>query len=271
MIGVCGQNTSPGNLATGREGLEGNFTPAEVPIAGTLQQWPEWKRAHPRLCSTFPRICLDDTPPAFKITTMALADLHEDMLGIGSAWFVPAVLLCAACGLMAKPEKSAELAAAEDMAPASRREDVDRCIDWWGSGPRVTPKALKAFVAALLLIELLGLTVPQTDVFTLPEVLRRVRAHPYGSQGDLGFGQGFTSAGLGLMPRLTYLFMPGLSDATADGYAAAFAIVRLSVLASWCAFLALPTSAKASRVCFTWGAVFYVLMASLGHLIRVGF
>jgi len=42
-----------------------------------------------------------------------------------------------------------------------------------------------------------------------------------------------------------------------------FSVLRASLLASWCTFLALPSSWASSWACFVWGAAVYVVMASL--------
>ena len=42
------------------------------------------------------------------------------------------------------------------------------------------------------------------------------------------------------------------------------AILRTSVLVSWCTFLAAPCAWRLSWVCFVWGALVYVVMTILG-------
>ena len=200
-----------------------------------------------------------------QVSTMAISDLWEKMLGIGSGWFVLVVLACAVCGLRAsKPSSSGEGESTENTSSQSTSP-----FDWWSVGPRITLASLKVFVTALLLVELLGLAAPEEDVLTLPEIIRRVRAHPYGKNPELGFLSGFTVADAQLLPHLTYLFMPNLNDSTADSYAAVFSVLRASLLASWCTFLALPSSWASSWACFVWGAAVYVVMASLGRESRL--
>lgn len=233
----------------------------DVPILRPLQQWPEWKHSHAHLCSLFRGLCMEHDSTSFKVSTMAISDLWEKMLGIGSGWFVLVVLACAVCGLRAsKPSSSGEGESTENTSSQSTSP-----FDWWSVGPRITLASLKVFVTALLLMELLGLAAPEEDVLTLPEIIRRVRAHPYGKNPELGFLSGFTVADAQLLPHLTYLFMPNLNDSTADSYAAVFSVLRASLLASWCAFLALPSSCSwaSSWACFVWGAAVYVVMASL--------
>ncbi|CAE7208250.1 VWA3A [Symbiodinium sp. CCMP2456] len=237
-----------------------DVAPSNVaPAAWAEQEWPEWKRSHRRICSLFRGLCPDSTATAFKVTAMATADCLENMLGIGSGWFVLAVLPCAAFGLSRQEVDKA--------AVGLCRQGPGSCVDWWSRGPQITPVSLKVFLTVLLLIELLGLQAPQSDVFTLPETIRRVRAHPYGRTPELGLRWGFAcgdDGDAGLMPRLTYIFMPNLNDATADSYASMFSILRTSLLASWCAFLVLPCNWASSWACFVWGVVVYVVMASLG-------
>lgn len=247
-----------------------DFDPNDMPAAWAEQQWPEWKRSHRRICSFFRGLCPDSTATAFKVTAMATADMLENMLGIGSGWFVLAVLPCAAFGIFVLPRR--------DEAPQDRvdkaavgpcRLGPASCIDWWSCGPQITPASLKVFLTVLLLIELLGLQAPQSDVFTLPETIRRVRAHPYGRTPELGLRWGFAcgdDGDAGLMPRLTYVFMPNLNDATANSYASVFSILRTSLLVSWCAFLVLPCAWASSWACFVWGVVVYVVMASVGTM-----
>ncbi|CAE7618316.1 unnamed protein product [Symbiodinium sp. CCMP2592] len=238
--------------------------PNDAPILRPLQQWPEWKRSHSRVCSLFRGLCMENDNTSFKVSTMAISDLWEKMLGIGSGWFALVVLACAGCGLRARrmPEITAQSkgGSTEDTST----ESSSHFLDWWSDGPfRITLASLKVFVTALLLVELLGLAAPEEDVLTLPEIIRRVRAHPYGKNPALGFLSGFTVADAQLLPHLTYLFMPNLNDSTADSYAAVFSVLRTSLLTSWCAFLALPSSWRSSWACFVWGAAVYVVMASL--------
>ena len=192
-----------------------------------------------------------------EVSTMAISDLWEKMLGIGSGWFVLVVLACAVSGLRAQSKGGST----EDT---STETESTSHFDWWSDGPQITVASLKVFVTALLLVELLGLAAPEEDVLALPEILLRVRAHPYGKNPELGFLWGFTVADAQLLPRLTYLFMPNLNDSTADSYATVFSVLRASLLASWCTFLALPSSWASSWACFVWGAAVYVVMASLG-------
>jgi len=247
---------------------EPQLTPEEKPIERPLQQWPNWKRSHEHVCRLFPGLlCSDSLVPSFKVSSMATLDLREDMLGIGSGWFVLAVLPCVARGLcLARNQEASKDRVDRATAVAPSREVA--FIHWWSCGPQITMASLKAFLAALLLIELLGLQAPQTNVFALPETIRRVRAHPYGRKPELGFQSGLTSGEADLMPRLTYIFMPSLNDATADSYATVFSILRSSVLVSWCAFLALPGAWTASWGCFLCGVVVYVVMAALGTMFQ---
>ncbi|CAE7618228.1 VWA3A [Symbiodinium sp. CCMP2592] len=242
-----------------------DVAPNDMPAAWAEQQWPEWKRSHRRICSLFRGLCPDSTATAFKVTAMATFDMLENMLGIGSGWFVLVVLPCAACGLFLLPRR--DEAPQERVGPCRQRKAS--CIDWWSCGPQITPASLKVFLTVLLLIELLGLQAPQSDVFTLPEMIRRVRAHPYGRTPELGLRWGFAcgdDGDAGLMPRLTYVFMPNLNDATADSYAWVFSILRTSLLVSWCTFLVLPCAWAPSWACFVWGVVVYVVMASVGTM-----
>ncbi|CAE7657302.1 unnamed protein product [Symbiodinium sp. CCMP2456] len=241
--------------------------PNDVPILRPLQQWPEWKRSHAHLCSLFRGLCMEHDSVAFKVSTMAISDLWEKMLGIGSGWFVLVVLACAASGLLGGRRMPESPQGKPSSASGERgsREGTCHFVDWWSDGPRITLASLKVFVTALLLVELLGLAAPEEDVLTLPEIIRRVRAHPYGKTVELGFLSGFTVADSQLLPRLTYLFMPNLNDSTADSYAAVFSVLRASLLASWCTFLALPSASwpASSWRCFVYGAFVYVAMASL--------
>ena len=65
-------------------------------------------------------------------------------------------------------------------AASSSAFRLDKLTAWWHRGPRLSVIALKVYVCMLLLIELLGASSPLVSVLSLPEILRRVRRHPYG-------------------------------------------------------------------------------------------
>ncbi|CAE7618334.1 unnamed protein product [Symbiodinium sp. CCMP2592] len=233
----------------------GNWAPALVD-----QQWVEWKASHPRLCSVFTHICLYNiSPPSNRLAIITAQDMRENMLGIGSCWFVPLVLLCTAFGVW-RPGLP--------PAASSSAFRLDKLTAWWHRGPRLSAISLKVCVCTLLLIELLGLTAPMLAVLSLPDTLRRVRRHPYGPAEELGLLEGHSLAETPhLMPRLTYLFMPDLDDSTADGYASFHAGLLATMLFAWCIFLAAPcTWRRTCTACYTWGAAMYFYSGSLGMM-----
>mmetsp|Transcript_89077 Transcript_89077/g.212683 ORF Transcript_89077/g.212683 Transcript_89077/m.212683 type:complete len:549 (+) Transcript_89077:66-1712(+) len=230
----------------------GNWAPALVE-----PQWAEWKASRPRFCSIFPRLCAADGL-SVRVTIMAAQDMRESMLGIGSCWFVPFVILCTAFGVL------------RPGLPAASNSSfhLDKLTAWWHRGPRLSAISFKAYLCMLLLIELLGLSAPEPTVLSLPEALGRVRRHPYGPGAELGLLEGHGLADSPhLIPRLTYLFMPGLDDSTADGYASFHAVLRATLIGAWCIFLVTPSTWKmTSTACYTWGAAMYVYFGSLSMI-----
>ena len=142
----------------------GNWAPALVE-----PQWAEWKASHPKFCSMFRPLC-DMVFPSNQLAVMTAQDMREHMLGIGSCWFVPLVILCTAFGVL-----RLGLPAASNSS-----FHLDKLTAWWHRGPRLSVISLKVYVCMLLLIELLGLSAPEPAVLSLPEALGRVRRHPYG-------------------------------------------------------------------------------------------
>ena len=70
-----------------------------------------------------------------------------------------------------------------------------------------------------------------------------------------------------LFPRLTYLFMPGLDDSTADGYASFHAVLCATLLGAWCIYLVAPSTWKmTSTACYTWGAAMYFYFGSMSMM-----
>ncbi|CAE7618251.1 unnamed protein product [Symbiodinium sp. CCMP2592] len=230
----------------------GNWAPALV-----HPEWAEWKASHPRFCSMFPRLCADDGLEV-QVIVMAAQDMRERMLGIGSCWFVPLVLLCTAFGVW-RP----------GLPPVSSSAfRLDKLTAWWHRGPQLSAISLKVYVCTLLLIELLGASSPLVSVLSLPEILRRVRRHPYGPGDGVGL---FAVHGLAdtphLMPRLTYLFMPDLNDSTVDSYASFHAMLRATLLIAWCIFLVAPRAWRTtSATSYTWGAAMYFYFGSLSMM-----
>ncbi|CAE7271940.1 unnamed protein product [Symbiodinium necroappetens] len=220
-------------------------------------QWAEWKASRPRFCSIFPRLCAADGL-SVRVTIMAAQDMRESMLGIGSCWFVPFVILCTAFGVL------------RPGLPAASNSSfhLDKLTAWWHRGPRLSVISLKVYVCMLLLIELLGASSPLVSVLSLPEILRRVRRHPYGPGDEVGLFDGHGLADSPhLMPRLTYLFMPDLDDNTADGYASFHAVFRATLLAAWCIFLVAPcTWRMTSPACYASGAAMYFYFGSLSMM-----
>ncbi|CAE7657311.1 unnamed protein product [Symbiodinium sp. CCMP2456] len=161
--------------------------------------------------------------------------MREDMLGIGSYWFVPLVLLCTAFGVW---RPGLPLAANN---PAFR---LDKLTAWWHRGPQLSVISLKVYACVLLLIELLGVT----------EELGLLEGHSVEEMPHL-------------MPRLTYFFMPDLDDNTADSYASFHAVLRATLLAAWCIFLVAPCSwRRTSTTCYAWGAALYFYFGSLSMM-----
>ncbi|CAE7244069.1 unnamed protein product [Symbiodinium microadriaticum] len=244
------------SLKTKLQGESEALQPGNWATALVEPQWAEWKASHPRLCSMFQRMCSDKGFLSVRVAVMAAQDMREHMLGIGSCWFVPLVILCTAFGVL------------RPGLPAASNSSfhLDKLTAWWHRGPRLSVISLKVYVCMLLLIELLGASSPLVSVLSVPEILRRVRRHPYGSRDEPGLFVGKSlEDSPHLMPRLTYLFMPDLDDGTADGYASFHAGLRATLLGAWCIFLVTPcTWNKISTVCFTWGAAMYFYFGSLG-------
>ena len=123
----------------------------------------------------FQRMCSDKGFLSVRVAVMAAQDMREHMLGIGSCWFVPLVILCTAFGVL------------RPGLPAASNSSfhLDKLTAWWHRGPRLSVISLKVYVCMLLLIELLGASSPLVSVLSVPEILRRVRRHPYGSREAL--------------------------------------------------------------------------------------
>ena len=258
-----------GSTVAPQSSTDTDAIPSSPLLRPMLEEWPAWKRSHPRFCNAFPTMCTDAVVECFRLAIMSAQDLRENMLLVGSCWFVPVVMACSLYGIrhMGRPATPCSGPALAHGVGADQvgTSYFDAYITWWTTGPQLSAKSLKIFLTALLLIELLGLSAPQTVVLSLPEMVQRVRAHPYGPSPELGFGRGFVGGDQpSLMPRLTYIFMPSLDDATADTYAFVFACLRNLLLVSWCVFLAAPHSwSRVSYLCYTYGMVVYVVMASL--------
>ena len=155
-------------------------------------------------------------------TLMAAQDMREHMLGIGSCWYVPLVILCTAFGVL-RPG----LPAASNSAFR-----LDKLTTWWHRGPRLSVISLKVYVCMLLLIELLGASVPENAVLALPDILRRVKRHPEFSPHSASVALSRTKScrGPGLLSRqlceestrVVYQGPAGIFDGTSAGRKAIF-------------------------------------------------
>ena len=94
----------------------------------------------------FQHVCADDNILSFRIATMTAQDVREHMLGIGSCWFMPLVILCTAFGVWWP---------GLPPAASSSAFRLDKLTAWWHRGPQVA-------------------------ILSLPDMLKRVRRHPYG-------------------------------------------------------------------------------------------
>ena len=140
----------------------------------------------------------------------------------------------------------------------------DKLAAYWSAGPQLCypRQSLKLAVLLLLTIDLLGLTAPEVNLLSVPEVVNISRSHPHLPQQVI---------------PLTRYFMPDISPSNATAVAAAVArleSMRWLLLYSWGAYLALPSptpiAALVSSSCYIVGAACYVLLGSLSLMYGLG-
>ena len=208
-------------------------------------------RAAPAACS----LCqFQDKGDRFFVAVHAAASMRL------STWAVPIVLwaLAALGGRVALLSWVRHDAPRRSAASAHwRRTPLNLFAVFWSQGhgfahPIAT---LKLTILLLLTIDLLGIGAPELNIVAAPELIARVRSHPVLPEELLP----------GVVANLTSIFMPGLSDGTADLYVARLVSVRCVLFGSWALFLVLPVIRlpKIAVGCYLLGAAAYVTLGSL--------
>ena len=209
-------------------------------------------RAAPAACS----LCqFQDKGDRFFVAVHAAASMRF------STWAVPMILWALAAlsgGLVALLSRVRHDIRRRPAASAHwRRTPLNLFAVFWSQGQGFAhPIAtLKLTILLLLTIDLLGIGAPELNIIAVPELIARVRSHPVLPEELLS----------GVVLNLTGIFMPGLSDSTADLYVARLVSVRYVLFGSWALFLVLPVIRlpKIAVGCYLLGAATYITLGSL--------